>query len=65
MGEERRGKGGGKIKSEENEPSVCMRERVTVVPFSVCLSVCPSETDFEDGFVLSLQTDIKAWQATV
>ena len=35
-----------------------MRERVAVVTFSVCLS----ETDFEDGFILSLQTGIKAWQ---
>ena len=30
-----------------------------------CVSACLSETDFEDGFVLSLQTSIKAQQATV
>ena len=34
--------------------------RVTVVTF--CVSVCLSLADFEDGFVLSLQTGIKAWQ---
>ena len=38
-----------------------MREKVTLVTFSVCLS----QTDFEDGFALSLQTGIKARQATV
>ena len=41
--------------------------RVTVVTFSVCLSVsvCLSQTDFEDGFILSLQMGIKARHATV
>ena len=37
------------------------RARVTVVTFSVCLS----QTDFEDGFILSLRTGIKARQVTV
>ena len=42
-----------------------MRERVTVTFTVVTLSVCLSQTDFEDGIVLSLQTGIKAWQVTV
>ena len=33
--------------------------------YSFCLSVCLSQTDFEDGLVLPLQTGIKARQATV
>ena len=40
--------------------------RVAVVIFSVCVCVCAclTQTDFEDGFVLSLQMGIKARQAT-
>ena len=58
---------GGKGEGEEEKGNCCcfflnyktsvrMRKRVTVITFSVCLS----ETDFEDGFILSLQTGIKA-----
>ena len=46
-----------------NHQRACVR--VKVVTCSVCLSVCLSQTDFEDGFILSLQMGIKARQATV
>ena len=36
--------------------------RGTAVTF---LCVCLSQTGFEDGFILSLQTDIKAYQVNV
>ena len=54
------------LHAREGYSSYCFYVSVCLcVCVSVCLCVCRSQTDFEDGYVLSLQTSIKAQQATV